>query len=90
MILVGKREASIRDGARPGFLSDPRGWLTVGLLAPAGAIAAIGAGGVPAALAVVQGAAACALGAALGLAAARLRSRFESWVLGPRHTGLLT
>jgi len=77
---------------RPGgkFLGDPRGWLVLGLLAPAGAVAAIGAGGTPAALAVAHGAAACILGAVLGLVLAGLRSRVEAWVLGPTRTGLLT
>lgn len=93
LILIGKREAAAQDGRGthvPKFLGDPRGWLTLGLLAPAGAVAAIGAGGVPAALAVAHGAAACALGAALGFMLAGLRARVEMWVLGPTDTGLLT
>jgi hypothetical protein len=93
LILIGKRETAAADGCStcvPKFLGDPRGWLTLGLLAPAGAVAAIGAGGVPAALAVAHGAAACAIGAALGLALAGLRARMEAWVLGPTRTGLLT
>ena len=93
LILVGKREKSAQDGggARiPALLGDPRVWLAFGLLAPSGTVAAIGAGGAPPALAVVQGAAACVIGAVLGLMAVRLRARIEAWVLGPTHTGLLT
>lgn len=92
LILVGKREeAQDGRGARSlMFLGDPRGWLALGLLAPAGAVASIGAGGAPISLAVVQGAAACAIGAALGFVLAGLRARIESWVLGPTGTGLLT
>jgi len=84
LILIGKREGPAA------FLGDPRGWLILGLLAPAGAVAAIGAGGAPAALAVAHGAAACAIGAALGLILAGLRARVEAWVLRPTRTGLLT
>ncbi len=93
LILIGKRETAAQAGGvtrAPALLGDPRVWLTLGLLAPSGAVAAIGAGGAPPALAVLQGAAACALGAVLGLAAARLRARIEAWVLGPTDTGLLT
>lgn len=93
LILIGKRESAAADGCAtcvPKFLGDPRGWLTLGLLAPAGAVAAIGAGGAPAALAIGHGAAACALGAALGLILAGLRARVEAWVLRPTRTGLLT
>ncbi len=88
LILIGTRETSA--ASAPQFLGDPRGWLTVGLLAPAGAVAAIGAGGAPPALAVAHGAASCALGAVLGMLLASLRSRIEKWVLRPTHTGLLT
>ena len=87
LILIGRREAGA--GAAK-FLGDPRGWLTLGLLAPAGAVAAIGAGGVSPALAAAHGAAACAIGAVLGFLLNGLRSRIESWVLGPTNTGLLT
>jgi len=95
LILIGKRESpspTERGGGTSSpygsvaatFLGDPRGWLVLGLLAPAGAVAAIGAGGADPALAVAHGAAACALGAALGLVLAGLRARLEAWVLRPR------
>lgn len=87
LILIGRREAGAE---APKLLGDPRGWLTLGLLAPAGAVAAIGAGGVPPALALAHGAAACAIGAALGFALEGLRARVEEWVLRPTRTGLLT
>ena len=93
LILIGKRETAAKDGCGtcvPKLLGDPRGWLTLGLLAPAGAIAALGAGGAPVALAVAQSAAACVLGAALGFILAGLRARIETWALGPSRTGLLT
>lgn len=87
LILIGRREAGAE---APKLLGDPRGWLTLGLLAPAGAVAAIGAGGVAPALSLAHGAAACAIGAALGFALAGLRARVEEWVLRPTRTGLLT
>lgn len=93
LILIGKRETAAADGCStcvPRLLGDPRGWLTFGLLAPAGAVAAIGAGGAPPLVSAAHGAAAFALGAALGLLLSGLRARVETWVLGPMRTGLLT
>ncbi|MCR4297095.1 MAG: hypothetical protein NUW21_16305, partial [Elusimicrobia bacterium] len=87
LILIGKRES---EAGAPRLLGDARGWLTVGLLAPAGAVAAIGAGGAEPMLAVAHGAASCAIGTVLGFALAGLRTRVEAWVLGPTGTGLLT
>lgn len=87
LILIGRRESA---AGSPRLLGDARGWLTVGLLAPAGAVASIGAGGAEPLLAVAHGAAACAIGAVLGFALAGLRTRAEAWVLGPTDTGLLT
>lgn len=80
LILIGKRETAAKDGCStcvPKFLGDPRGWLVFGLLAPSGAVASIGAGGAPAALALTHGAVALILGAVLGLALAALRARIE-------------
>jgi hypothetical protein len=77
LILVGKRDG--HDAAAGGkLLADPRGWLVLGLIAPAGAVAAIGAGGALAALSIAQGAAAMAIGAGLGFALAGLRARIEA------------
>lgn len=76
--------------SREGFLSDPRPWLVLGLLGPAGAMAATAAGAVPPLAAAAQGAVAAAMGAALGLALAFLRARIEAWVLGPKTIGPLT
>lgn len=93
LILIGRREQAAKDGCEtcvPRLLGDARGWLILGLLAPAGATAAVGAGGVPAALAAAQGAGAAAIGLVLGLALAGLRARVEEWVFGPSDTGLLT
>lgn len=87
-ILIGKREGD--PAAAPRLLGDPRGWLAFGLLAPAGTVVAVGAGGAPLRLAVAHGAAAFALGAVLGLALSGFRTRMESWVLGPMRSGLLT
>ncbi|MBI5247144.1 MAG: hypothetical protein HY923_08175 [Elusimicrobia bacterium] len=85
-ILVGRRG----EHDAPRFLGDPRGWLIPGLLAPAGTIAAIAGGDVPLELSVAHGAYAALLGAAFGFAVSALRTRVESWVLRPRHAGLLT
>lgn len=86
LILVGRRKTATQDDAGTFFLKvlvDPRGWLIVGLLAPAGAVAAIGAGGAPPLAAIAHGAVACVCGAALGFLLAGLRSRMEEWVLRP-------
>lgn len=87
LILVGRREAGSGEAK---FLGDPRGWLALGLLAPSGAVAAIGSGGMSPELAVSHGAAACAIGGAIGFALAGLRARIEAWVLRPTDAGLLT
>ncbi|MBI3289417.1 MAG: hypothetical protein HYZ74_07865 [Elusimicrobia bacterium] len=93
LVLVDAR-ADAKEGCQtcgPGLLGDPRGWLALGLLAPAGTVAAIGAGYVPAKAALVQGAAAFAIGAVIGLALALLRVRVDAWVKGPiDDKGLLT
>ena len=86
VILVGKRD----ENSAPKFLGDPRGWLILGLLAPAGTVAAIGSGRVPPELAVVHGAAAALMGIILGFVLAGLRARIEGWVLRPINAGLLT
>ncbi|UPT73078.1 MAG: hypothetical protein M0D55_14395 [Elusimicrobiota bacterium] len=93
LILIGRREQAAKDGCAtcvPRLLGDPRGWLIVGLLAPAGTVAAVGSGAAPACAAAAHGAAAFAMGAALGFLLAGLRTRIETWVLGPTSTGLLT
>lgn len=74
----------------PKLLGDPRGWLALGLLAPAGAVAAVGAGGEPPLLAAAHGGAAFLLGGAIGFALAGLRARVETWAQRPTPTGLLT
>ncbi|MBI4059904.1 MAG: hypothetical protein HY403_00585 [Elusimicrobia bacterium] len=86
LILVGRRETPVKGDGAAGvsvFFDDPRGWLVLGLLAPAGAVAAIGAGGAPPALAVAHGAAAWALGATLGLVWAGLGAWVRAWVDRP-------
>lgn len=95
LILAGRSAKGARTPPGEGTrslhpLDDPRGWLALGLLAPAGTVAAVGAGNVPAGLAVAQGAAAFALGAALGFALAVFRTRIKSWVQRPVDPGLLT
>ncbi len=93
LILIGKRESAGKGGGldnAPQFLGDPRGWLTLGLLGPAGTVAALGAGGAAPALSVVHGAAAVALGAALGFFLEGLRARTEKWVFRPTRSSLLT
>ncbi|MBI4371278.1 MAG: hypothetical protein HY552_03155 [Elusimicrobia bacterium] len=56
--------------------SDPRAWLWLGLLAPAGMIAALGSG-VPAPVVLAHGAGACVLGAALAAVLAGLRGLWK-------------
>jgi len=59
--------------------SDPKGWLLLGLLAPAGLVAAVGGSGVPVFVALEQGAVSFAFGAAV----AGLGGLFAGWVYGP-------
>jgi hypothetical protein len=63
--------------------ADPRGWLLLGLLAPAGLTAAVGGSGAPLAAALVHGAWALAFGAAAGAALAGLGVLIERWAEGP-------
>ncbi len=78
-----------RDGAadprRPkAFWSDPRGWLLLGLLGPAGLVAAIGGGGAPLDDALLHGAAAWALGLAGAAVVAGVLAGIERWAQGPK------
>jgi len=79
-----------RDGAenpneaRSGVWSDPRGWLLLGLLGPAGLVAAIGGGGEPIDSALVHGASAWALGLAVAAALAAIRIFLLRWAQGPK------
>lgn len=69
--------------AKPGALTDPRGWLLLGLLGPSGAVAAIGGGGAPLFSALLQSASAWALGLAAGGVLAAAVVLIEKWVQGP-------
>jgi len=60
--------------------SDPKGWLLLGLLAPAGTVAAVGGSGVPVMIALAQGGASFAFGAVL----AGVVGLLGGWVQGPR------
>ena len=77
LVLIDAREPGC-ETCGPQFFGDPRGWLALGLFAPAGMVAAIGSGSVPMDMALAQGAAAFALGSAGGLVLAVLRSRVDS------------
>jgi hypothetical protein len=77
LVLIDAREPGCQT-CGPQFVGDPRGWLALGLFAPAGMVAAVGAGGVPMGMALFQGAAAFGLGSAVGLLLAVLRSRVDS------------
>ena len=76
-VLIDAREPGC-DTCGPQFFGDPRGWLALGLFAPAGMVAAIGSGSVPMDMALGQGAAAFVLGSVVGCVLAVLRSRVES------------
>ncbi|MDX6770206.1 MAG: hypothetical protein SF051_11795 [Elusimicrobiota bacterium] len=65
--------------------ADPRGWLVFGLLAPSGAVAALGAGPVPPAAALGHGLAALLMGGLLAAAVAAARAQARVWAQGPRH-----
>jgi hypothetical protein len=84
--LIEEREAP---GARlkPMLLAQPGAWLLLGLLAPAGLIAAVGAGGLPLGAALRHGAVAGAIGAVLGAVLAGLRDLLDIWVQSPRPHG---
>ncbi len=74
------------DPSRPasGF-SDPRGWLALGLLAPAGAVVALGAGAAPPLAALGHGLVALALGGALAAFVAAGQAYLRAWARGPKH-----
>lgn len=80
----------LRDGAadprraRQGLLSEPRGWLLLGLLGPAVLVAAIGGGGAPLGGELAQGAAAWALGLAGAGALALAFVLLERWAQSPK------
>ncbi len=75
--LIEERDGAAA-GAAPSLLATPGAWIVLGLMAPAGLIAAVGGGGEPAAAALRHGALAQAFGAVLGAAAAGLRDLFDS------------
>jgi hypothetical protein len=80
----------LRDGvddprkASTALASDPRGWLLLGLLGPAGLVAAIGGGGAPIDAGLVQGAEAWALGLSVAAAFAVARAFLQRWAQGPK------
>lgn len=67
--LIESRDESAARGerAKAGLLDDPRSWLLLGLLGPAGVTAAVGGSGVPLFDAVAQGLAAWGIGVAVAL-----------------------
>lgn len=84
MVLFESRDGAPEEGARRPFLfRDPKGWLLLGLLAPAGFLAAVGGSGAPLSMTLAQGAAAHALGAVLGAGLAALRGLLDRWAQGP-------
>ncbi|NNN06755.1 MAG: hypothetical protein HKL90_12720 [Elusimicrobia bacterium] len=76
--LIEERD-SAAPSERPVLLAVPRAWLLLGLLAPAGLIAAVGGGGEPVGAALAHGAVAQALGALLGAVLAGLRDLLDGW-----------
>ncbi|MEK7382454.1 MAG: DUF5693 family protein [Elusimicrobiota bacterium] len=65
----------------------PKAWLILGLLAPAGFLAAVGGSGAPITMTLAQGAVAHALGAVLGAGLAVLRGLLDQWAQGPKSHG---
>jgi len=84
--LVEERDAAAA-GGKPVLLAEPRAWLLLGLLAPAGLIAAVGGGGENVDAALRHGAAAHALGALLGFLFAGLRDLLDFWARSPARNG---
>ena len=84
LALVEERDAEDPRQARARLASDPRGWLLLGLLGPAGLVAATGGGGAPIDAGLVHGAAAWALGLGVAAAFAGLRFFLQRWAQGPK------
>ena len=85
LVLIESRDGDTDEGSPPPLiLRDPKGWFVLGLLAPAGFLAAVGGSGAPLAATLAQGAVAHALGAALGAALAVSRGLLDRWAQGPR------
>jgi len=82
---IERRDSSAAQGrhAKPGTLSDPRGWLLLGLLGPSGLIAAVGGGGAPLFGALTQSASAWTLGLLVAGALAAAVALIERWAQGP-------
>jgi hypothetical protein len=84
LALVEERDAEDPRHPRVKFASDPRGWLLMGLLGPAGLVAATGGGGAPIDAAVLHGGMAWALGLVVAAALAGLRFFLQRWAQGPK------
>jgi hypothetical protein len=86
LALIEGRDAAAAKGrhAEETELSDPRVWLVLGLLGPAGLVAAVGGGGSPLSAAVAHGAAAWGLGMLLAFALAGARGLASLWAQGPK------
>ena len=84
LALIEERDAEDPRQARSKLASDPRGWLLLGLLGPAGLVAATGGGGAPLDAGLVHGAAAWALGLAFAAVLAGLRLFLQRWAQGPK------
>jgi hypothetical protein len=84
--LVEERDSAAA-GGKPLLLAEPRAWLLLGLLAPAGLIAAVGGGGESVDAALLHGVAANVLGAVLGGALAGLRDLMDLWAQSPGPDG---
>jgi hypothetical protein len=70
--------------SEPGSVDDPRGWLLLGLLGPAGLTAAVGGAGVPLSDALCHGASAWGLGLIVAAALAGGRAAVARWAQGPK------
>jgi len=83
LALVEERDAEDPRQARAKVASDPRGWLLMGLLGPAGLVAATGGGGAPLDAVLLHGAMAWGLGLLVAAALAAARVFLQRWAQGP-------
>lgn len=83
LALVEERDAEDPRHPRVKLASDPRGWLLMGLLGPAGLVAATGGGGAPLDVGLLHDAMAWGLGLLVAAGLAGARFFLQRWAQGP-------